>query len=1033
MEVKEERFKMKALILLYLMGLGYKVSVCGENSTKVLYAVLTVESSAINNFTSVLRSFLMSSPVVVKDVGVTTKCSALNNKTECQCMEHYKWNDEVCTSFPECCPNEKCTMQSVPSSQLCHPTARVEIFGSFLMANRGYNKDLDDSETPLYKDTRQNILNDMLPVYSTFPKFVSLTITGFKPGSLIVYFQLILNSNISSLNLANKTSQLQCLLDGEAQVETKGMVEMTAPTGPVNFKSKQSLFCSTKEDMILYNWQLKNIVHTERIFNVTNGFESTIDNSSQKTTLNLTLVSGVWSGLFSCLFRTSSLNLTIIHKASAVLDVALLPQVMISSNPQFPQCTDGSGYKDIQVLCEIKNSTETYNISWKCDLKYSDPGKPSASPYGSIIYTLNTKVDCSNTSHTPRCECTFTNRLNESKKTEVEIYVIYMDDPFCKEENIWPVAKSGHVATMKCKNGVGERSRSCNNSIWGLESSTCVNVDLHDILLDAQNLRRGLGTVEQNTPDIFNRLKHSTNNTEAINSFANVNASVIILQTMQNLTTDKLNQLVLNDLIESSSNLLDISLNKSWISKEGNKNDPNLASLYLESVEGLITKTDIKMNSGRISKPNIELVSCMQNCNGTVSLFNVNVSLDGGKGQTKTVVFKFLNEVLLPQKNDSSPNSLVVSAIVQDNVKTISIDFDLRDDRQPNVKMYCVFWDFKADTWSTENCTWGGSDNERHCECTHLSSFTILMAKKPITLDYMDEITYVSLGVSIASLVLCLGIEILVWHSVVKSSIAFFRHTTHVNICLCLLIAHITFLASAFPDNISDSWCQICVVLKHFYYLAMFFWMLCLSIILLHQITFTFHKLSKNVFLGSSFFLGYFCPLVIVAFTMISYNNGQENIYYSSKTCWLLYKGLFKGSMYAFVLPVGTIVIINVFCMLVVVMKLLNPAMAEHSNRDEKQVSKGILKAVILLTPILGTTWFLGFFVLTIDLTKGPLAYFVNYAFTLLNGFQGFFILLATYAADKAIREALLKRLGWSRSQSTTSASSSKLSSMKSH
>ena len=92
--------------------------------------------------------------------------------------------------------------------------------------------------------------------------------------------------------------------------------------------------------------------------------------------------------------------------------------------------------------------------------------------------------------------------------------------------------------------------------------------------------------------------------------------------------------------------------------------------------------------------------------------------------------------------------------------------------------------------------------------------------------------------------------------------------------------------------------------------------------------------------------------------------------------------------MYAFVLPVGTIVIINVFCMLVVVMKLLNPAMAEHSNRDEKQVSKGILKAVILLTPILGTTWFLGFFVLTIDLTKGPLAYFVNYAFTLLNGFQ---------------------------------------------
>lgn len=60
------------------------------------------------------------------------------------------------------------------------------------------------------------------------------------------------------------------------------------------------------------------------------------------------------------------------------------------------------------------------------------------------------------------------------------------DDPFCEKDNIWPVAKSGYVAKMRCKNGVGERSRSCDNSIWGLESSSCVNVDLHDILLDAQ-------------------------------------------------------------------------------------------------------------------------------------------------------------------------------------------------------------------------------------------------------------------------------------------------------------------------------------------------------------------------------------------------------------------------------------------------------------------------------------------------------------------------------------------------------------------
>ena len=72
---------------------------------------------------------------------------------------------------------------------------------------------------------------------------------------------------------------------------------MTAPNGPVNFQSNQSLSCSTEEDMILYSWQLKNFVHTNRIFNVTNGSESNTDNSSRKTALNLTLVSEVWSGM----------------------------------------------------------------------------------------------------------------------------------------------------------------------------------------------------------------------------------------------------------------------------------------------------------------------------------------------------------------------------------------------------------------------------------------------------------------------------------------------------------------------------------------------------------------------------------------------------------------------------------------------------------------------------------------------------------------------------------------------------------------
>ncbi|GLD47779.1 adhesion G-protein coupled receptor F3-like protein [Lates japonicus] len=98
--------------------------------------------------------------------------------------------------------------------------------------------------------------------------------------------------------------------------------------------------------------------------------------------------------------------------------------------------------------------------------------------------------------------------------------------------------------------------------------------------------------------------------------------------------------------------------------------------------------------------------------------------------------------------------------------------------------------------------------------------------------------------------------------------------------------------------------------------------------------------------------------------------------------------------------------------MLVVIMKLLNhPKNADKSQENEKTAAKTVMRSVVLLTPIFGITWVFGFGVTLIDLTYGDLAYAVNYAFTLLNAFQGLFILLTTCLGDKLTREALLKRL----------------------
>lgn len=53
------------------------------------------------------------------------------------------------------------------------------------------------------------------------------------------------------------------------------------------------------------------------------------------------------------------------HQAHAFLDVAMLPEINIYSEPQFPNCKKNpSGKLNVLVTCAIKNTTEKYNISW---------------------------------------------------------------------------------------------------------------------------------------------------------------------------------------------------------------------------------------------------------------------------------------------------------------------------------------------------------------------------------------------------------------------------------------------------------------------------------------------------------------------------------------------------------------------------------------------------------------------------------------------------------------------------------------------
>ncbi|XP_060919704.1 adhesion G protein-coupled receptor F5-like isoform X2 [Labrus mixtus] len=1011
----ENRIRMWTFILLYILGLNLCQTTGQDNSTQMYYVKIKIERSAIPNITNILKPFVSKSQVVnVDELRITTTCqNSSDNVFLCTCESGHRWSDEVCKSRPQCC-EEKCRF-SKPSNHACVSDTTVTVSGELSLKQQNYSDCLKGKSSDEFRICNANLLKELKTVYSTLKGFDRLAISEYRFGSVIARLSITFAFNINLQDLIKKSASLKKQLDSSFDLETRGVVKLSMPPNPVHYNSKQEMKCSVQQDLNAQGvWKLKR---KSQEFNIINGTQSRIITNTLESNITVIETSELWAGEYTCVYRQNRDAITIHHKASGVMDVCSKPNIDISFVEGFPDCRGSEGLY-VEVKCEIEKSNEIYSVTWRSQ----DVIERSTVEQG--VSSSQTFVSCKppNPPEPPKLTCSFTNRCNQTTNASIDIEIIFEGDRFCDVDGDWKKTKAEFTAKLNCKDKVGIRQRKCmNNSMeaeaaWGPEVSDCVNHELNDVLQQANIVDIGLDSVDKNAGRVFSLLQNVSTDVKKFDTFANLNAAVQVLVTL----SPKLDSLslqegeVVDDFLGSSSNLLDKSLNETWKTEEDNT---SLAERYLSSVEHIIHTTDITQRNTRKQNVELETCNCSQESHCTNTVFNNTVSLMGkNPGSVKTAGFKELSKYLPNNDKDYEPNSIVVSTTTERDLSdsvTVQINFQLLEPRPRNVKMICASWDNNTRGWSTHKCEWKWERGaEGVCVCEHLSSFAILMGKYPLKVHWITETTYVGLSVSVISLVLSLVIEIVVWRAVVKTDSLHLRHTAHVNICLCLLVADCCFLASSEPDNISPNWCKTFVVLKHFCYLAMFFWMLWLSSVLLHQALYLFHNVSKKKSMNLAFTVGYVCPLLIVSITFLANKAGAEGHYYSKDSCWLVYTSLFKGSIYTFVIPVGIIAFFNMVAMLVVILKLLDrSAHTQSFNEKEKKGVITILRTVILLTPIFGVTWVFGFAVMILDLAYGTIAYVANYAFTLMNAFQGLFILLATFLGDPLIRGELLRQL----------------------
>ncbi|XP_032040341.1 adhesion G protein-coupled receptor F4-like [Aythya fuligula] len=620
-----------------------------------------------------------------------------------------------------------------------------------------------------------------------------------------------------------------------------------------------------------------------------------------------------------------------------------------------------------------------------------------------------------------------------------------------------PCEHSGAICIQPCSPSFhGEMSFVCKDRKWQMFIDACANLDVQSLfqrISEREPLPSSGGHISvagghlpfvgpgkpvhgkpENEAKHFGADDHGNSNCQAdfsciipdiLSSPAIPGNIADIVELLKNISL-MLSENVNREKMQSYSRIANHILNSSVISNWAFVRDRNASSTLLDSVNLFAGNLLLRNGSENIQEHFISTKGYSIYKNTSGKSFDFSMELNKTSNISGRVVIPEEELLKLPRTSKAISiafptlgaiietshldpvfvNGMVLSVSLPEELQHILLTFE-KVNKLENIKAQCVGWHSAERRWDSKACKMK-SDNISSvvCMCKHhrrtFKSFSILMSPTMLRNVVLDYITCVGLGLSIFSLVLCLTIETVVWHHVTKTKITYMRHFCLVNIATSLLIADILFIVAAIVHNTALNYrlCVAATFFLHFFYLALFFWMFTLGLLILYGLLLVFFKITRSAFIAAAFSIGYGCPLVISILTVAI--TEPKNGYLRSGACWLNWYE--TKALLAFVVPALSIIVVNLAVVVVVVVKMGRPSIGDGCKSQDLSNMIRISKNIALLTPLLGLTW--GFGLATI-IDSHSLAFHVTFA--LLNAFQGFFILLFGTLLDRKTREALKK------------------------
>ncbi|XP_046691587.1 adhesion G-protein coupled receptor F1-like isoform X3 [Silurus meridionalis] len=1008
-----------------------------QSSTYALEYIVVVE---INVSEVILIQQLKSSVAVqlnnstrISTVEITTVCQLNNSGFQCMCEDQYFWPCDKCMQYGQCNNNNNNTASScncingVPNDgQFCQPLnniangstcttppAPIEFQQSMsLTLDEKFDVALTNPNSATYSKYNTTLVKAIDFSYRNMTGYKpgSVRILRFRAGSVIVDFTI--NTTVKEPDFKAANSELSQILTlngfkvAENAFAYSEEYDLLNSSGQIYPLQDLQLICALPIDVMgNIQWQVNGVDP------FLNPVKYRLLNNNR--TLIVNSVSAEDTGTYECIRTGNSLS----HIQWQRLVIPPYPNIQVDPDKVF-KC----GNLSIPLQCCAQNS---YTIEWTKDSMTSltPPGPGS----GCIMYSYTVwKQDCEAAdiavSFTCRLSDTSLSVFNYSSKS---ISIGLTKKAFDCEDSSFGVGSVNQTTFRQCNgNETGIQWAVCNNAgKWSIISDNCTLRVIQNLADQAKYL-----LPEQVPTFIANLSNAATINSEDIATVP-VNLLKVVdvlstLATISNTQSFTVNKTVMVNFLNTVDVITSEKAQATWTSLNNDKATGNASSVLLQSIE--IIGSSFSDNNFSITTSNIQLVrnfnNLIQGILGTNASTQIVIPETSTPFPVTVIIFSAFDSVL-PVRNatfsDSNETSTKINGDVvmikgDSLISNISLGYSVINQSLGNPQ--CVFWNFSLldglGAWDSTGCELkpGGDQTKRlTCQCNHTTSFSILMSPFSLENDALAYITYIGVGVSIGSLVLCLLFESLIWKFVSKTDTSYMRHISIVNMALSLLVADICFIIGAaigIPGQKTPVGpCSTVTFFIHFFYLALFFWMLLSALLLLYRTVVIFSRMSRAMMMTIAFTVGYGAPLIIAVIT-VAVTAGNGGYIQEENTCWLnWYK---TKAILAFVIPALLIVLINLLVLIVIIYKIVRSGFLASIQRDDKRALVMIARCVGILTPLFGLTWGFGIG------TMVSSAYGIHVVFAVLNSLQGFFILVFGTLLDyKSVLDGSSNRRGF--------------------